>query len=518
MTTDKRKPVLDDHKRKGKKLLPPILASIGDTYSPYSFIREIVPELIWISLLIQEFGFRKGIELSVKLAQLADKYASIEPKPLFSRLSSYSKLSQEENRSILAELSADEIDRLTRGLSLLSCLFPENPLQLFCCDNIELTEKQNDELSQLLEKLYDKNDVLTVRTLSIAMYIGIATERVKFTKEMFDKTITDFEVIHEYPHTEESKMAASSFRASAPMLLGSIPRTETDDEHDKLLEEFWEKVAGFGPCTTDKEAIKTYPISEDPLEKLVGQYCNSAKTELKMRLDNWPCDLNDVETHEAIGGLLARQTTLACEIAMSPGTWNQNVAPLLLRGLADVFITTAWILNDPSARSKNFIEDGLGKIKLELAHRKQQIDTVEGEGKEDLQQMIDIWEDWLNSQRMEQFVAVNLSNFSGLTVRKMAEEADCLDFYNYVYQPFSNVAHSNWSHISMFNLTYCVNPAHKYHKLPSVTEHLPDAHWLYLAAKYLNKTFKYFDDKIGGEIECTNSFDELYDLLYGQDD
>ena len=89
--------------------------------------------------------------------------------------------------------------------------------------------------------------------------------------------------------------------------------------------------------------------------------------------------------------------------------------------------------------------------------------------------------------------------------------------YNYVYQPFSNVAHSNWSHISMFNLDFCINPAHRFHKLPRIVEHQADPHWLYLAAKYLNKTFIYFDDKIGGKNECINSFDQLYDELYSED-
>jgi len=29
----------------------------------------------------------------------------------------------------------------------------------------------------------------------------------------------------------------------------------------------------------------------------------------------------------------------------------------------------------------------------------------------------------------------------------MAEEAGCIDFYNYVYSPFSGCVHSMWQHI-----------------------------------------------------------------------
>jgi hypothetical protein len=38
---------------------------------------------------------------------------------------------------------------------------------------------------------------------------------------------------------------------------------------------------------------------------------------------------------------------------------------------------------------------------------------------------------WLKSQRIPQLLEVNLGSWSGLTVRKMAEEAECLDFYNH---------------------------------------------------------------------------------------
>ena len=89
---------------------------------------------------------------------------------------------------------------------------------------------------------------------------------------------------------------------------------------------------------------------------------------------------------------------------------------------------------------------------------------------------------------------MNLGSWSGLNTRKMAEEAGFIDFYNYVYQPFSGVAHSNWAHISMFNTVPCENPAHRSHRAPALVTTEPDPHWLFLAAKYLSKTLDHFDE------------------------
>ena len=80
----------------------------------------------------------------------------------------------------------------------------------------------------------------------------------------------------------------------------------------------------------------------------------------------------------------------------------------------------------------------------------------------------------------------------------MAEEADCLDFYNYVYTPFSACTHSMWHHIARYNLVQCVNPLHRFHAVPVAIDDTPaDLEMVYLAGKYLQKTFAAFDKETG---------------------
>jgi hypothetical protein len=124
----------------------------------------------------------------------------------------------------------------------------------------------------------------------------------------------------------------------------------------------------------------------------------------------------------------------------SPSSWNGHIAPLLLRAMADVYINFAWVLCDPGDRAKKFILYGLGQAKLELEHRR--ADLASREAKVGELERIQIQEDWINKQRATFLTDVNVGSWSGISTRTMADEAGCIDFYNYVYTPFSACTHS----------------------------------------------------------------------------
>ena len=95
----------------------------------------------------------------------------------------------------------------------------------------------------------------------------------------------------------------------------------------------------------------------------------------------------------------------------------------------------------------------------------------------------------------------------------MADEAGCIDFYNHVYTAFSSATHSMWQHVAKFNLETCTNPLHRYHQVPIDPDLEPSIRFLYLAAKYLHKTFDAFDLKIGLKIDVEAAFTYLCNQL-----
>ena len=190
---------------------------------------------------------------------------------------------------------------------------------------------------------------------------------------------------------------------------------------------------------------------ESKLEDFVRAIDSKIRQELRLRCEAYTPDFRMPEVFNVLTALLARQATLAIELASAPQLWNGHSAPLFLRAMTDVHITLSWVLLDPKARARQYIEHGLGQAVLEVEHRKKKLESAEEEDKEDLMQVIRAYESWIDMQRLSFLVEVNVGAWSGKTTREMAEESGILDFYNYVYTPFSQCAHSTWYHVGRYN-------------------------------------------------------------------
>ncbi len=512
-----KQPILADHKRDRKKLIPPLLAMMGENFSPYSWARQIVPEVLWIALLHQSLGLRKAVPFVLRIISEADRLCSAEPKPLFSKASSFGSLTDEQKENLVAHISKDtDWEIAIDALSPLFLLTPISPLNFLKPDKKQQTkELATDIMHDLLPKMYNRGSRDSV--LCMATSICAAARQGKFViaSDLADKLGKDLIAVEDYPNTEASKLAASSLRAMAPMLLMSREGEGQDRLYD-WLEQFWEQVGSFGNCELPFE-VQDESEPEDEFGKIIIRYRNSARRELYQRMNIWKLDLQQIELQEVVGALLARQVTLAVDLASAPTIWTPHTAPLILRAMADVYVVLAWIFGNPKDRTKKFFEDGLGAVKLELAHRKAEYNKSTDHDPRK-KQIIEYWESWLSSQRIPDLVEVNLGNWSGITTRKMAEEAGCLDFYNYVYQPFSNAVHSTWPHVSDKNMVYCLNPTHLNHRLAVSFDLEPEIFWFDLAAKYLEKTFKLFDVETKISTLKPSAYQELHENLAKQTD
>jgi hypothetical protein len=244
-------------------------------------------------------------------------------------------------------------------------------------------------------------------------------------------------------------------------------------------------------------------INQSNFEDLLNSIEERIRQELKSRCEAYIPDFRMPEVFSVLTALLARQATLAIEFVSAPQLWNSHSAPLFLRAMADVHITLSWILLDPKTRSRQYIDHGLGQAKLELEHRKNRLESADEESKEGLKQMIQAQEAWINMQRWHFLIEVNIGAWSGKTTRQMAEDAGILDFYNYVYTPFTQCAHSTWYHVGHYNSGPSESPLTRQLWTPGIPELPPDPWNLSLAAKYLDKSFNLFDEKALARPHCS---------------
>ncbi|HEY4178849.1 MAG TPA: DUF5677 domain-containing protein [Kofleriaceae bacterium] len=220
-------------------------------------------------------------------------------------------------------------------------------------------------------------------------------------------------------------------------------------------------------------------------------YVERVKEELAARWQACPLDLTRREIHEVIGALLARQCALAIGIADNAPAWTPDLGGILLRAMADVHITLAWIALKPEERTRQFVLHGLGQEKLLIEHLK-------ARGVDD--DYTRSSEAWLNAQRYTWLTEVNVGNWADLSIRDMAQETNLLDFYRLRYSPLSAEAHSMWNHIARFNLRTCTNPLHRYHRVPEVRSFSPNYRVFDSAAEMLAMTFTLVDERLGLKI------------------
>jgi hypothetical protein len=249
----------------------------------------------------------------------------------------------------------------------------------------------------------------------------------------------------------------------------------------------------------------------DKIDEIIHAFIKASRNELQARTSAWKVDLSRHEIHEVVGGLVARQVTLANQLAASPGIWNGAIASLVLRTMADTHLTLAWILGSMEERARQYILYGLGQEKLLVEHQKE---SLRADGKDEKENpAIKAREAWINSQKFTFLTEVNVGSWSELDTRKIAEATNNLDLYRFCYQPFSSSTHSMWQHVSRYNLQQCETPLHKYHYIPVDRDFTPDIEYLHMAAAQLKQTIDLFDVKTGVKVETESSLTALENAI-----
>src|SRR5690606_28206848 len=64
------------------------------------------------------------------------------------------------------------------------------------------------------------------------------------------------------------------------------------------------------------------------------------------------------------------------------------------------------------------------------------------------------------------FVDIDLGNWAGADLRKMAEESGTKDVYDAHYGWNSGFAHGHWAAMRDVTLAWCLNPLHRGHRIP----------------------------------------------------
>jgi hypothetical protein len=206
------KKILEDHKKEGKRLKPP-LTTIGN-FVDLSWVDYIIPDVIWITLLKDKFGDKLGTELVNEFIVISTKHESSKFRN-YALISSFEILPSENKIEIFNDLNRKGIvSPLLAGLSDFLDMYPKCPLNFIRPNDYStkvIDVKFLLRYKEILWDLIDKRSKKSTFTIANVVYSMFVLDRLKIVK---DSPMTQFPKIQEYPDTEISRIIASSLRAS----------------------------------------------------------------------------------------------------------------------------------------------------------------------------------------------------------------------------------------------------------------------------------------------------------------
>jgi hypothetical protein len=253
------KKVLSDHKREGKRFIPPFLQLTGP-WKDANWMGTIIPEFLWIALVNNFHGIKEGAHLCLSLARAATIATGISPaefskkfgqcpKQLFAMTTSYSSLSVEQQANLLSQLrNANQLDSIVLALRPLVSFYPECPLNfLFQGSDTTVGSEGLGQFKHVLVSLFDKYTKPATFMLATAIYIAFCTNKLKIVVGDSDQStgpeiLAKFPVIERYPDTEESRAVAAGVRAAIYSFIGS---SETSSEWPNY---FWNRRLELESC------------------------------------------------------------------------------------------------------------------------------------------------------------------------------------------------------------------------------------------------------------------------------
>ena len=169
-----RREVLQGHTRKGKRFIPPLVQMLNIRELRWA---DLIPELVWIALLLDLYGLREGSALALSFARAANDTKRNQPKKLFARAQAFSILTDQERQTVVTELEAGGTrTRLQAALEPITRMYPDYPIGFLGSpspNDVRLDGMER--LRRSLQQLRDRSSVLAMRTQACVLYIGFVT-------------------------------------------------------------------------------------------------------------------------------------------------------------------------------------------------------------------------------------------------------------------------------------------------------------------------------------------------------
>lgn len=208
-----KKRALDDHEKVGSKFISPLNRDFN--FSPVSWEKDTIPEIIFIAIVIENLGEKIGTEFLIEIVKgvIIENTKVITGHSML-MISNYGLLTESDKQKTLDKWS--KLHLLKEIQLLLSPFlkkYPTCPLS-FIEDKTNPTKLSVENYKSILNKLQDRLSRVSTMTQAAVVYNQFVTGKLHVTSS---SSLAQFPKIEDYPNTELSRRIASAIRNTIKM-------------------------------------------------------------------------------------------------------------------------------------------------------------------------------------------------------------------------------------------------------------------------------------------------------------
>ena len=199
---DRGRSVLEGHRRKKKKIFPPFA---GLPFTQTSFTADIFPELLWLALILDRYGYRQGIEIAVPFQETLYKQDKTRP---WYRTSEIAEISP-EFWSGLQESSRPFKAEIEKSLLPIACTYPTLKMN-FIESRDPVSLDVVDLLKRCVGRFSNRFETPGCALIGSVVFLQAFVGRIQVPREMLE----GINAIVGKPGSEEAELASSTVRAA----------------------------------------------------------------------------------------------------------------------------------------------------------------------------------------------------------------------------------------------------------------------------------------------------------------
>jgi hypothetical protein len=240
--------ILGNHKRRGKFLIPPFVAEFGPMQE-VSWVRELVPELLWIALLHKAYGDRRAVDIVTKITRALRSLFDDQTHRKFCFISEWAEVPEINLDSKFGKTEgASAFNDAALVLNPLIQFYPKCPLHRLFSSNGNETYVEPEFLvsfASMVGDLFSRDKRFSMMVQATSIWTAFDSGELLVSEA---STLAQFPEIDAYPQTEVSLKLAASIRATLNLIGG---RFFVEKENTYWSEYFWKRGIELTECSHD---------------------------------------------------------------------------------------------------------------------------------------------------------------------------------------------------------------------------------------------------------------------------